>query len=77
MYPLRLQFVTGTTERTGAAMVATQSIADTVAELAKSFTGQLLLPVDPDYDQARRVHNGLIDRRPALVARCRGASRRC
>ena len=43
-------------------MVATQSLADTVAELAKSFTGQLLLPVDPDYDQARRVHNGLIDR---------------
>ena len=55
-------------------MVATQSLADTVAELAKSFTGQLLLPVDPDYDQARRVHNGLIDRRPALVARCRGVS---
>ncbi len=55
-------------------MVATQSLADTVAELAKSFTGQLLLPVDPDYDQARRVHNGLIDRRPALVARCLGVS---
>jgi FAD/FMN-containing dehydrogenase len=55
-------------------MVATQSLADTAAELAKSFTGQILLPVDPDYDQARRVHNGLIDRRPALVARCLGVS---
>ena len=55
-------------------MVATQSLADTVAELATSFTGQILLPVDPNYDQARRVHNGLIDRRPALVACCRGVS---
>ena len=40
--------------------------------LASSFTGQLLLPGDADYDEARKVHNGLIDKRPALIARCRG-----
>ena len=52
--------------------MATQSLTDTVAELAKTFTGQLLRPNDADYAQARLVHNGLIDKRPALVARCRG-----
>jgi hypothetical protein len=39
-------------------------------ELAASFSGELLEPTSPGYDEARRVHNGLIDKRPALVARC-------
>jgi len=43
-----------------------------VAELAAGFGGQLVQPGDPDYDRARAVFNGMIDRRPALVARCRG-----
>src|SRR5512138_3347235 len=30
-----------------------------------------LRPGDPGYDAARRIHNGLIDKRPALIARCR------
>ncbi|HEV8626511.1 MAG TPA: FAD-dependent oxidoreductase, partial [Acidimicrobiia bacterium] len=34
------------------------------------FTGSLLAPGEEGYDEARRVHNGLIDKRPALVARC-------
>jgi FAD/FMN-containing dehydrogenase len=54
--------------------MATQSLTDTVAELAKTFTGQLLQPIDADYAEARRVHNGLIDKRPAVIARCRGAT---
>ena len=45
-----------------------------VARLRDSFTGTLLMPDDPRYDDARRVHNGLIDRRPALIARCRSSS---
>ena len=33
-------------------MVTMQSLAETAAELAKSFAGQLLLPADPHYEQA-------------------------
>ena len=44
------------------------------AQLAQTFTGQLLHPTDPDYDEARRIHNGLIDKRPALIARCHGTA---
>jgi hypothetical protein len=39
-------------------------------ELSASFNGELLDPDAPGYDEARRVHNGLIDKRPAVVARC-------
>src|SRR5215218_448797 len=53
-------------------MDSTTSQADPVAELANSFAGQILRPTDPGYEEARRVHNGLIDRHPALIARCRG-----
>jgi len=44
-----------------------------VAKLGKGFAGQLVGPGDVGYEEARRVHNGLIDRRPAMIARCRGA----
>ena len=50
------------------------SIAETVTLAAPSFTGQLLRPDDPDYDAVRRVHNGLIDKHPALIARCHGVA---
>jgi FAD/FMN-containing dehydrogenase len=38
-----------------------------------TFTGILLTPETPGYDDARRVWNGAIDRRPAFIARCRHA----
>lgn len=44
------------------------------AELAKSFNGRLLQPTDTEWDEARRIHNGLVDKRPALIARCLGAA---
>ncbi|HSF07422.1 MAG TPA: FAD-binding oxidoreductase [Methylomirabilota bacterium] len=53
-------------------MATALSLSQAVTALASTFTGQLLRPSDPGYDEARRVHNGLIDKRPALIARCRG-----
>lgn len=38
--------------------------------LRNRFSGQVLEPGQPGYDEARRVFNGMIDRRPALIARC-------
>ena len=38
------------------------------------FSGELLRPGDEGYDEARRVHNGMIDKHPGLIARCRGAA---
>lgn len=40
------------------------------AELAETIEGGVVAPGDPGYDQARTVYNAMIDRRPALVARC-------
>lgn len=44
------------------------------AQFTASFTGQLIPPIDPAFDELRRVHNGLIDKRPALIAQCRGTA---
>jgi FAD/FMN-containing dehydrogenase len=44
-----------------------------VADLAGQVSGSVLGPQDAGYDVARTVHNGLIDRRPALIVRCRTA----
>jgi FAD binding domain/Berberine and berberine like len=41
--------------------------------LRARFRGALLLPGEEGYDEARRVWNGAIDRKPALIARCAGA----
>jgi FAD/FMN-containing dehydrogenase len=55
-------------------MTSVSSIDDAVTRLAGSFTGQLLQPGNAGYDGARKVHNGLVDKRPALIARCRGTA---
>jgi len=41
------------------------------AELAGQISGSILGPADADYDSARAVYNGLVDRKPALIVRCR------
>src|SRR6185503_830425 len=50
------------------------SISDVLTQVAAAFTGQLLQPLDAGYEEARRVHNGLIDKRPFLIARCRNTA---
>ena len=52
----------------------TSSLAGAVTELAGGFSGQLLQRSDAGYEEARKVHNGLVDKRPALIARCRGVA---
>ncbi|HEX2476632.1 MAG TPA: FAD-binding oxidoreductase [Lacipirellulaceae bacterium] len=55
-------------------MASAPPIADAVNELAGKFTGQLLQPTDVGYEEARKVHNGLVNKRPLLIARCRGVA---
>jgi FAD/FMN-containing dehydrogenase len=46
--------------------------AATVERFAETLRGRLLQPGADGYEAARRVWNGMIDRRPALIARCAG-----
>jgi FAD/FMN-containing dehydrogenase len=48
--------------------------AAAVEALTANFAGRLLGPDDPGYEEARRIWNGHIDRRPALIAGCSGAA---
>src|SRR5262245_2372217 len=50
-------------------------IAESALEgFRSSLRGQLVLPKDVEYDQVRRIHNGMIDRRPAAIVRCAGVA---
>ena len=55
----------------------TQGIAvlpSEIEELGKRFGGPLLKPGADGYEAARLVHNGMIDKRPALIAQCLGVA---
>jgi FAD binding domain/Berberine and berberine like len=41
-------------------------------ELGSRFAGELIGPEDTGYEDARKVYNAMIDKRPALIARCTG-----
>jgi len=43
-----------------------------IEELRQGFAGAVVAPGDADYDEVRRIHNGLVDKRPALIVRCAG-----
>jgi FAD/FMN-containing dehydrogenase len=43
-----------------------------IARLRRTFRGELVMPADPGFERARRVWNGLIDKRPAAVLYCAG-----
>ena len=65
-------------------MVDLQAVANTggrtmvpeesVDEFKGSLRGELLQPGEQGYDEARKIWNGMIDKRPALVVRCAGVS---
>ena len=42
--------------------------------ISSALDGQLLLPGDTGYDDARTVWNALVDRRPAMIVRCASVS---
>ncbi|GKZ14289.1 FAD-binding oxidoreductase [Haladaptatus sp. T7] len=45
-----------------------------VEPLRAQLKGELVTPDDPDYDEERSVWNGMINKRPAMVARCDGVA---
>ena len=47
---------------------------EAVGSLATSIRGETITTRDPAYDQSRRLWNGMIDRRPALIVRCSGVA---
>ena len=47
--------------------------SEDVKELKAKMTGEVLLPGDRDYDEARTIWNGFFDRKPAVIARCADA----
>jgi FAD/FMN-containing dehydrogenase len=48
--------------------------AATVEEFAASFMGEMIRPEDTSYEEARKVYNGMIDKRPALIVRPTGTA---
>ena len=48
--------------------------ATTIEELKASLRGALIQPKDEGYEGARKVWNGMIDQKPALIARCQGTA---
>src|SRR5262245_12980212 len=41
-----------------------------LAALKQGFRSDLVSPADASYDEARKLYNGMIDKRPRLIARC-------
>jgi len=50
------------------------AVAEQEPALIEGFAGELVTPESSSYDAVRAVHNGLVDKRPALIARCRGTA---
>lgn len=46
---------------------------ETIQKFKDHLRGELIRPGDSGYDEVRKIWNGMIDKRPALLARCTGA----
>ena len=55
-------------------MSTSSSLTEKLEGLAPTFSGDLLRSNDEGYEEARKLHNGLIDKRPAVIARCAGVA---
>jgi len=49
-------------------------LSTAIEAFERRLPGRVLTPAQADFDQARKVYNGMIDRKPALIARCRDTS---
>jgi FAD/FMN-containing dehydrogenase len=49
-------------------------VQDDLLTALEGFGGALIRPDDAGFDEARRIYNATIDRRPALIARCQGVA---
>ncbi len=43
---------------------------ETINKFSDSLRGELINPSDSNYDESRKVYNGMIDRHPAMIAKC-------
>ncbi|MCH8062226.1 MAG: FAD-binding oxidoreductase [Chloroflexi bacterium] len=59
------------TTMTGAETIVEEAA---VEELKSSLRGELILPSDADYEEARTIFNAMIDKRPSLIVRCAGVA---
>src|SRR5262249_17270526 len=58
----------------GEPVQATAMPSRALEALASSVRGQIIQSNDPTYDDVRKIHNGMIDRKPAVIVRCAGTA---
>jgi len=58
----------------GASLTTAVLKESSIQDFKAGLSGALLRPGEPGYDDARKIWNGMIDKRPALIARCRGVA---
>ncbi|MGM0656787.1 MAG: FAD-linked oxidase, partial [Thermodesulfobacteriota bacterium] len=45
--------------------------AETIEAFQGQLRGELVLPGDDNYDEVRQLYNAMIDKRPAMIVRCK------